>query len=104
MCFQRKCIPWRLNNDLAPYLLVKSFIGGLIESTLAEQFPISELLDRDIEFDREPWLERANINLEDKLEKANKALELKGRWPNTMPSETKLLGQSSRRHYLKIKH
>ena len=33
------------------------------EFSLVEKIPIGELLDREIDFDREPWLERANICL-----------------------------------------
>ena len=46
------------------------------ELTLAEQLPLDELLAIEIAHDWEPWLERENIYLEDKLEKANKYLDL----------------------------
>ena len=46
------------------------------ESAQAQPFPLTELLAMEIEHDRESWLERANINLEAKLEKANKTLDL----------------------------
>ena len=46
------------------------------EAALAEQLPLDELLAMEIAHDREPWLERANIHLEAKLEKSNKDLDL----------------------------
>ena len=46
------------------------------ESAQAEQLSLQELLGIEIEHDRESWLERANIHLEAKLEKANKDLDL----------------------------
>ena len=50
------------------------------ESTQVQQFPLTELLAMEIEHDRESWLERANINLEAKLEKDNKGLSLQRRF------------------------
>ena len=47
-----------------------------LESALAEQLPLNDILAREIEHDRESWLERANIHLEAKLKKANKYLDL----------------------------
>ena len=49
------------------------------ESAQAQQFPLTELLAMKIEHNRESWLERANINLEAKLEKGNKELNLQRR-------------------------
>ena len=49
------------------------------ESALAEQISLNELLAMEIEHNRESWLERANIHLEAKLEKANKDLDLQRR-------------------------
>ena len=46
------------------------------ECALAELLPLSEMLAMEIEYDREPWLERANTHLEAKLEKANRDLDL----------------------------
>ena len=46
------------------------------KSALVEQLPLNEILAMEIEIDRESWLERANIHLEAKLEKANKDLYL----------------------------
>ena len=46
------------------------------ESTLVEQLPLSEMLAMEIEYDWDPWLERANTHLEAKLEKANRDLDL----------------------------
>ena len=46
------------------------------ESALAEQLPLDELLAMEIAHDQEPWLERANIHLEAKLERANKDLDI----------------------------
>ena len=46
------------------------------ESAQAEQISLQELLALEIEHDRESWLERANIHLETKLEKANRDLDL----------------------------
>ena len=49
------------------------------ESAQAQQFPLTELLAMEIEHNREAWLERANLHLEAKLEKANKDLSLQRR-------------------------
>ena len=49
------------------------------ESAQAQQFPLIELLAMEIEHNRESWIERANIHLEAKLEKANKDLSLQWR-------------------------
>ena len=49
------------------------------ESAQAEELSLHELLAIEIEHDRESWLERANIHLEVKLEKANKDLDLQRR-------------------------
>ena len=49
------------------------------ESAQAQQFPLTKLLTMEIEHNRESWLERANIHLEAKLEKANKYLSLQRR-------------------------
>ena len=46
------------------------------ESAQAQKFPLTELLALEIEHNKEAWLERENINLEAKLEKANKDLSL----------------------------
>ena len=39
------------------------------EATLVRSYPLTQLLAQEIENDKESWLERANKNLEDKLEK-----------------------------------
>ena len=49
------------------------------ELAQAQKFPLTELLAMEIEHNRESWLERANIHLEAKLEKANKDLSLQRR-------------------------
>ena len=49
------------------------------ESAQAQQFPLTKLLAMEIEHNMEPWLERANIHLEAKLDKANKDLSLQRR-------------------------
>ena len=49
------------------------------ESAQAQQFPLTELLAMEIEHNRESWLERANIHIETKLEKANRNLNLQRR-------------------------
>ena len=46
------------------------------ETTLAEQLTPSELLAMEISYDREYLLERANIHLEDQLEKAKRNIGL----------------------------
>ena len=46
------------------------------ELALAKQLPLEEVLSMEIEYDREPWLERENIDLEAKLEKANRDLDI----------------------------
>ena len=46
------------------------------ESALAEQIPLSEIIVMEIEYYREPWLERENTQLEAKLEKENRDLDL----------------------------
>ena len=55
------------------------------ESALAEKLTPSELLPMEIEYDYEPWLERANTYLEDQLAKTQRDLGLRRRWPSTMP-------------------
>ena len=42
------------------------------EVALARSYPLTQLLAQEIENDKESWLERANKNLEEKLDKANK--------------------------------
>ena len=49
------------------------------ESAQAQQFTLTEILAMEIEHNRESWLERENIHLEAKLEKANKDLSLQRR-------------------------
>ena len=46
------------------------------ETTLIEQLTPSEMLAMEIEYDREPWLERANTYLEDQLAKTQRDLGL----------------------------
>ena len=46
------------------------------ETELAEQLTPSELLAIKINYDRECWLERANIHLEDQLEKEKRNIDL----------------------------
>ena len=49
------------------------------ESAQAQKFPLTKLLAMEIEHNIESCLERANIHLEAKLEKANKDLSLQRR-------------------------
>ena len=46
------------------------------EQAQFEAFPLTTLFEREIEENKEAWLERANQHLETKLEKANRDLEL----------------------------
>ena len=46
------------------------------ETTLAQQYPLTQLLAQEIENDKESRLERENKHLEEKLDKANKYLGL----------------------------
>ena len=46
------------------------------ETRLAKQLTSTEMVAMDIEYDREPWLERANIYLEEQLEKTQRDLGL----------------------------
>ena len=49
------------------------------ESALAEKLPLHAILAIEMDHNRKSWLERANIHLEAKLEKANKDLDLQRR-------------------------
>lgn len=46
--------------------------------------------DRDIEFDKESWLERANIHLETKLKKTNDGLNLQRKMTKHYAKKNKL--------------
>ena len=46
------------------------------EQTHLQAFPLTTLLEQEIEENKEAWLERANKHLEMKLERANKDLEV----------------------------
>ena len=46
------------------------------EVALFQSFPLTNLFTQEIENIREEWLERVNENLEKKLEKANRDLDL----------------------------
>ena len=63
------------------------------EAALVRSYPLTQLLTQEIENNREPWLERANKNLEDKLEKDNRDLSLQKK----MTGHYKKLNQFSRR-------
>ena len=63
------------------------------EATLVRSYPLTQLLAQEIENDKESWLERANKNLEDKLEKKNRDLGLQRK----MTGHYKKLNQFARR-------
>ena len=63
------------------------------EAALARSYPLTQFLAQEIENDEESWIERANKNLEDKLDKENKDLGLQRK----MTGHYKKLNQFARR-------
>ena len=63
------------------------------EVALVRSYPLTQFLTQEIENDKESWLERANNNLEDKLEKSNRDLSLQKK----ITGHYKKLNQLSRR-------
>ena len=72
------------------------------ESAQAGQLSLQELLALEIEHDRESWLERANLHLEAKLEKANKDLDLQRKMAKNYAQRDQFARQELKRAKIEI--
>ena len=72
------------------------------ETTLEEQLTLSEMLAMEIEYNREPWLERANTHLEDQLEKTQKDLGLQKKMAKHYALRNKIARAKLKRALAKI--
>lgn len=72
------------------------------ETTLAENLNPSEILAMEMEYDWEPWLERANINLEGQLEKTKRYLYLQKKMAKHYALRNKITRAKLKRALTKI--
>ena len=72
------------------------------EAALAEQLTPSELLAMEIDYDREPWLERENIHLEGQLEKTKRDLDLQKKMARHYALRNKIARAKLKRALAKI--
>ena len=72
------------------------------EIELAEQLTPSELLAMEINYDREYWLERANIHLEDQLEKEKRNICLQKKMARHYDLRNKIARAKLKRALAKI--
>ena len=69
---------------------------------MAEQLTPSELLAMEIEYDREPWIERANIHLESLLEKSKRDVDLQRKMARHYALRNKIARAKLKRALAKI--
>ena len=72
------------------------------EIALVEQLTPSELIVMDINYDREPWLERENVHLEGQLEKTKRDLDLQKKMERYYALRNKIARAKLKRSLAKI--
>ena len=72
------------------------------ETILGEHLTPSELLAMEIDYDREYWLERENVHLEDQLEKTKRDLDMQKNMARHYPLRNKIARAKLKRALAKI--